>query len=69
MWDLRAYRGWRGGMAPRLEDEDHDKSKNNEEKKEDVLPPASVLLVPVEQRNQKEARAEIRHLIVIKNNT
>jgi hypothetical protein len=47
-------------MAPRLEDEDHDKSKNNEQKKEDVLPLAGVLLVPVEQRNQKEAREEIR---------
>jgi hypothetical protein len=45
-------------MVPRLEDEDHDKSKNNEQKKEDVLPPASVLLVPVEQRNQKEARRD-----------
>jgi len=33
-------------MVPRLEDEDHDKSKNNEQKKDDVLPPASVLLVP-----------------------
>jgi hypothetical protein len=39
-------------MAPRFEYEDHDKSKNNEQKKEDVLPPASVLLEPVEQRNQ-----------------
>lgn len=41
-------------MAPGLEDEDHDKSKNDKQKKEYVFPPASVLLVPVEQRNQKE---------------
>ena len=34
-------------MAPGLEDEDHDKSKDNKQKKEDVFPPASVLLVPV----------------------
>jgi len=46
-------------MAPRLKDEDHDKSKNNEQKKEDVLPLASVLLVPVQQRNQKGAREGI----------
>jgi hypothetical protein len=56
-------------MVPRLEDEDHDKSKNDEQKKEDVLPLASVLLVPVEQRNQKEARGRDQTLIVIKYNT
>lgn len=43
-------------MAPGFEDEDHNKSKNNKQKKEDTLPLAGVLLVPVEQRNQKEAR-------------
>jgi hypothetical protein len=47
-------------MAPRFEDEDHNKSKNNKQKKEHALPLASVLLVPVEQRNQKEAREVIR---------
>lgn len=47
-------------MAPRFEDEDHDKSKNNKQKKEDALPLSSVLLVPVEQRNQKEVREVIR---------
>ena len=55
-------------MAPRLEDEDHDESKNNEQKKEDVLPLASVLLVPVEQRNQRGERRD-QTLIVIKYNT
>jgi hypothetical protein len=59
-------------MAPGLENEDHDKSENNEQKKEDVFPPASVLLVPVEQRNQKEAREDTNQSDfnrVIKNNT
>lgn len=56
-------------MAPRFEDEDHDKSENNEQKKEDALPLACVLLVPVEQRNQKEAREDDQTLIVIKHNT
>jgi hypothetical protein len=60
--DLRGYRGWSGGrgVVPRFEDEDHDKSKNNEQKKEYALPLAGVLLVPVEQRKQKEAREDIR---------
>jgi hypothetical protein len=56
------------GMAPRFEDEDHNKSKNNKQKKEDALPLASVLLVPVEQRNQKEIRRD-QTLIDIKHNT
>jgi hypothetical protein len=55
-------------MAPRLEDEDHDKSKNNEQKKEDVLPPASVLLVPVEHGTKRSGRRD-QTLIVINHNT
>ena len=39
-------------MAPRFEDEDQDKAKNNEQKKEDALPLASVLLVPVAIKDQ-----------------
>ena len=40
-------------MPPRLEDEDQDKRKNNEQKKEDALPPARILLVPVERGIKK----------------
>lgn len=55
-------------MAPRLEDEDHDKSKDNEQKKEDALPPASVLLVPVEHGTKRSGRRG-QTLIDINHNT
>jgi hypothetical protein len=43
-------------MAPRLKDEDYNKPKDNEHKKEDALPPASVLLVPVEHGTKRRRK-------------
>ena len=34
-------------MPPRLEDEDYYEPKDEEQEKEDTLPPASIRLVPV----------------------
>ncbi len=45
-------------MASGLEDEDYYEPKDEEQEKEDALPPASILLVPVERRNQKEKEGE-----------
>ncbi len=57
---LCGYGRWSGGrgMASGLEDEDYYEPKDEEQEKEDALPPASILLVPVERRNQKEKEGE-----------
>ena len=58
---LCGYGRWSGGrgMASGLEDEDYYEPKDEEQEKEDALPPASILLVPVERRNQKEKEGEM----------
>src|SRR6266850_4817925 len=45
-------------MASGLEDEDQYEPKDEEQEKEDALPPASILLVPVERMTQKEKEGE-----------
>jgi hypothetical protein len=47
-------------VASGLEDEDYYEPKDEEQEKEDALPSASILLVPVERRNQKEKEGEKR---------
>jgi hypothetical protein len=57
--------------VPRLEDEDDDERKDNEQKKEYALPPASVLLVPVEHgtKNRRDREEEINQTLIAINYT
>ena len=52
LWGQSGYGRWSGsrGMPPRLEDEDYYEPKDEEQEKEDALPLASILLVPVRVR-------------------
>lgn len=47
-------------MPPRLEDEDYYEPKDEEQEKEDALPPASILLVPVRAHEPKRERGKMR---------
>jgi len=62
LWGLSGYGRWSGsrGMPPRLEDEDHYEPKDEEQEKEDALPPASILLVPVRMHEPKRERGRMR---------
>jgi len=55
LWSLSGYGFWSDsrGMPPRLEDEDYYERKDEEQEKEDALPPASILLIPVRAHEPK----------------